>query len=151
MALSNLCLAEIVGNQGDLRSAIQLYESVLQLLAQPSDSLALLDEARRYSEQAIANSSDSEGSRLSIDKALSLQRNPMVSDPYFLMTFDLLARQGSLVLDVLEIHRNQYVRRHRYAHVNSLKALAKAYQKVGEPGRAIPLLQQAAELERNNR
>jgi tetratricopeptide (TPR) repeat protein len=151
IALSNLCLAELTGSQGDLRGAIQLYESVLQLLAQPSDSLALLEEARRYCEKARANSSDSEGSQVLTDKALALQRNPMVSDPYFLMTFDLLASRGSLILDILEIHRNQYVKRHRNARVNSLKGLAQAYQKAGEPARAIPLLEEAAELDRNSR
>jgi tetratricopeptide (TPR) repeat protein len=151
IARSTLCVAEISVSQGDLRGAMNSYEHALELLAQPSANLTQLEEARQCCDQATASASDYEASQVLTDKALALQRSPLVADPYFLMTFDLLGGRGQLVLDALELHRNQYISQHRSVRVNSLKGLSQAYQKAGEPARAIPLLEQAAELERNSR
>jgi tetratricopeptide (TPR) repeat protein len=151
LGLSMLCLADVTLERGDLKGAISSYQRVLELLTLPSASLAAIEEARVYCEEAAKNLNDWEASRVPIENALALQRNPMLADPYFEMMFDLLGRQGgSLLLDALALHRRQYTGEYRTARVDTLKHLAAAYQKAGNPAGVIPLLEEAAEIQRND-
>jgi tetratricopeptide (TPR) repeat protein len=145
-ALTMLSISDIEASIGEVTRAIDHYQAALELLVLPSKHLSMLQEAARYCEQATVHSDDLAAALELTRQARSLQSD--LVDPYFEMMFVLLEGSGELMRMALELHRNQYATEFRAARVGALTQLAQTFRKLNNPGAAIPLLDEAADLQR---
>ena len=149
-ALSLSALGYVLHLRRQPVEAMACYKESLDLLPYPSSAnLLMLAEAADLCKVTPAGSEAEPGRSTvqdPVQKALKIQST--LADPYFTMAFELLADGGaSLLSDMLELHRQQYIGEYRDARIAALRKLAGIYREVGQPASAAPLLEEAAKLQ----
>jgi len=146
-AQTMLALAELGIQQGNVESAIKLYEGARLLLSTTAPCLKNLQEAEELCRQEQDATVDPQVSLDQARRARELQNS--IADPYFELLFNLIfaSSDDQLMRSVLDLHRKQFANEFRETRLNALEQLADAYERAGNRAAAKPLIEELATMQ----